>query len=133
MGYKLSAIVHTYMVFNATEFLIDAFVELIREGYRHTRGGYKSNYEEIIGWAGNAALENIANSDAPDHNVEHTIMVTLVGQETLQGKHIHSGGVSCEDSLHYIMSPVCHNIIGYVKGCVVAIEKIALLPDAEPW
>jgi len=103
------------MVFNATEFLIDAFVELIREGYRRTYGGYKSNYEDIVGWAGNMALENIANSDALYHNVEHTILVTLVGQEILRGKHIREGGVSCEDWLHYIISLVCHDI-GYVKG-----------------
>lgn len=103
------------MVFNATEFLIDAFVELIREGYRRTHGGYKSNYEEIIGWAGNMALENIANSDALYHDVEHTILVTLVGQEILRGKHIREGGVSCDDWLHYIISLVCHDI-GYVKG-----------------
>ena len=61
------------------------------------------------------ALENIANSDALYHNVEHTILVTLVGQEILRGKHIREGGVSCEDWLHYIISLLCHDI-GYIKG-----------------
>ena len=102
-------------MFNATEILINSFVEKIKEGYHRTYGGYKSNYEEIIGWAGNMALENIANSDALYHNVEHTILVTLVGQEILRGKHIREGGVACEDWLHYIISLVCHDI-GYVKG-----------------
>lgn len=102
-------------MFNATEILINSFVEQIKEGYHRTYGGYKSNYEEIIGWAGNMALENIANSDALYHNVEHTILVTLVGQEILRGKHIREGGVACEDWLHYIISLVCHDI-GYVKG-----------------
>jgi len=32
-------------------------------------------------------MENIANSDAPYHDMNHTIMVTLVGQEILRGKH----------------------------------------------
>ncbi|MGK7919154.1 MAG: Npun_R2479 family HD domain-containing metalloprotein [Trichodesmium sp.] len=102
-------------MFNATEILINSFVEQIKDGYHRTYGGYKSNYKEIIGWAGNMALENIANSDALYHNVEHTILVTLVGQEILRGKHIREGGVSCEDWLHYIISLVCHDI-GYVKG-----------------
>ncbi len=102
-------------MFNATEILINSFVEKIQEGYRRTYGGYKYNYEEIIGWAGNMALENIANSDALYHNVEHTILVTLVGQEILRGKHIREGGVSCEDWLHFVISLVCHDI-GYVKG-----------------
>ena len=102
-------------MFNATQILIDTFVEQLREGYRRTYGGLKTDYEDIIGWAGSMALENIANSDALYHNVEHTILVTLVGQEILRGKHIREGGVSCEDWLHYIISLLCHDI-GYVKG-----------------
>jgi len=102
-------------MFNATELLIDDFVEKLRSGYRRTYGGLKHDYEDIIAWAGSMALENIANSDALYHNVEHTILVTLVGQEVLRGKHIREGGVSCEDWLHFIISLVCHDI-GYVKG-----------------
>lgn len=102
-------------MFNATEILINAFVQKLKEGYRRTYGGWKTDYEDIIGWAGSMALENIANSDALYHNVEHTILVGLVGQEILRGKHIREGGVSCEDWLHYTISLVCHDI-GYVKG-----------------
>ncbi|MBD2503795.1 Npun_R2479 family HD domain-containing metalloprotein [Anabaena azotica] len=102
-------------MFNATEILIDAFVKQIREGYTRTYGCLKNDYQDIIAWAGNMALENIANSDALYHNVEHSILVTLVGQEILRGKHIREGGVSSEDWLHFIISLVCHDI-GYVKG-----------------
>ncbi|NJK28528.1 MAG: metal-dependent phosphohydrolase, partial [Coleofasciculaceae cyanobacterium SM2_3_26] len=103
------------MVFNPTEILISEFVTSLQEGYHRTYGGYNANYAEIIAWAGGMALENIANSDALYHNVEHTILVTLVGQEILRGKQIREGGVSCEDWLHFIISLVCHDI-GYVKG-----------------
>ena len=102
-------------MFNATEILIDAFVDRIREGYHRTYGCLKTDYQDIIAWAGSMALENIANSDALYHNVEHTVLVTLVGQEILRGKHIREGGVSSEDWLHFIISLVCHDI-GYVKG-----------------
>lgn len=102
-------------MFNATELLIDDFVKKLKEGYHRTYGAWKSDYEDIIGWVGSMALENIANSDALYHNVEHTILVTLVGQEILRGKHIREGGVSCDDWLHFIISLVCHDI-GYVKG-----------------
>ena len=87
-------------MFNATEVLIDAFGEQLRAGYHRMYGGLKPDYEDIICWAGNMALENIANSDALYHNVEHTILVTLVGQEILRGKHIREGGVTPEDWLH---------------------------------
>ena len=102
-------------MFSATEVLIDAFVDRVREGYRRSYGSLKTDYQDIIAWVGSMALENIANSDALYHNVEHSILVTLVGQEVLRGKHIREGGVSSEDWLHYIISLLCHDI-GYVKG-----------------
>jgi hypothetical protein len=102
-------------MFNATQLLIDHFVSQLREGYTRTYGGWKPDYADILSWAGNMALENIANGDALYHNVEHTILVVLVGQEVLRGKHIREGGVSCEDWLHYIISLLCHDI-GYIKG-----------------
>jgi hypothetical protein len=102
-------------MFNATEILINAFVQKLREGYRRTYGGLKTDNEDIIAWAGSMAMENIANSDALYHNVEHSIMVALVGQEILRGKHIREGGITSDDWLHFIISLVCHDI-GYVKG-----------------
>lgn len=111
-------------MFDATQLLIDYFVLQLREGYHRTYGGWKSNYADILAWAGSMALENIANSDALYHNVEHTILVTLVGQEILRGKHIKEGGISCEDWMHNIISLLCHDI-GYVKG-VCRQDKIEL-------
>ena len=102
-------------MFNATELLINDFVTTLRQGYRRTYGGLRADYEEIIGWVGSMAMENVANSDALYHNVEHSILVALVGQELLRGRHIREGGVSCDDWLHFIISLVCHDI-GYVKG-----------------
>lgn len=102
-------------MFSPTSLIIDNFLSLLRSGYTRTYGGYKSSYGEIIAWAGGMALENIANSDALYHNVEHTTYVTLVGQEILRGKHIREGGVSPEDWLHFIISLLCHDI-GYIRG-----------------
>jgi hypothetical protein len=91
-------------MFNATEILIADFVDKLRAGYHRTYGGLKPDYEDIIAWAGSMALENIANSDALYHNVEHTILVALVGQEMLRGKHIREGGGQLRRlaSLHHL-------------------------------
>jgi hypothetical protein len=61
------------------------------------------------------ALEIISNSDAPYHDTNHTIMVTLVGQEILRGKHLREGGVTPRDWLNFTVSLLCHDI-GYVRG-----------------
>ncbi|MDY7012394.1 MAG: metal-dependent phosphohydrolase [Cyanobacteriota bacterium] len=102
-------------MFLSTNLLIDNLIQQLTDGYRRTYGGLKSEYAEILAWAAGMALENIANSDALYHNVEHTIFVTLVGQEILRGRHIKEGGVSCEDWLHFQISLLCHDI-GYVQG-----------------
>jgi hypothetical protein len=102
-------------MFNPTEILIEKFVSQLQVGYHRTYGRWHSDYAEIIAWAGTMAMENIANSDALYHNVEHSMLVTLVGQEILRGKHIKEGGVKPEDWLHFMISSVCHDI-GYVKG-----------------
>ncbi|MBD2314136.1 metal-dependent phosphohydrolase [Desertifilum sp. FACHB-1129] len=100
---------------NPTSLIIENFLDQLRLGYTRTYGSFKTDYADIIAWAGGMALENIANSDALYHDVEHTLYVTLVGQEILRGKHIREGGVYCEDWLHFMISLLCHDI-GYVKG-----------------
>ena len=102
-------------MFNPTQVMIHACVEEFKAGYRQSYGSLKPDYAELLGWVGSMALEIIANSDALYHNVEHTVLVALTGQEVLRGKLMHSGGVSCEDWLHFIISLLCHDI-GYFKG-----------------
>ncbi|MEM1310881.1 MAG: Npun_R2479 family HD domain-containing metalloprotein [Cyanobacteria bacterium P01_C01_bin.70] len=100
---------------NPHKILCNAFVAELRTNYSQTYGGLKPDYADIIAWVGNMGVETIANSNALYHDVEHTIFVTLVGQQILRGKHIREGRVSCEDWLHFTLGLVCHDI-GYVKG-----------------
>ncbi|MFB2972450.1 Npun_R2479 family HD domain-containing metalloprotein [Aerosakkonema sp. BLCC-F183] len=102
-------------MFSLTESIINTCVERLQAGYRHTYGNLKPEYADLIGWFASMALENIANSNALYHNIEHTILATFTGQEILRGKHIRYGSVSCEDWLHVIISLLFHDI-GYVKG-----------------
>ena len=100
---------------NPTQSIVTGLTRELAEGYRQTYGGMKTDYAEILGWVTGMALENIANSDALYHNVEHTMYVTLVGQEILKGRHIREGGVTCEDWMLFHISLLCHDI-GYVRG-----------------
>jgi hypothetical protein len=102
-------------MFNPTAVVIDAFVNELRTGYTSTYTHLEPDYPGIIDYVGHMALELIANSDAPYHDLGHTICVTLLGQEVLKGKHLREGGVSPRDWLHFIISLLCHDI-GYVRG-----------------
>jgi hypothetical protein len=102
-------------MFNSTAVVIEAFVEELRRAYINTYTNLEPDYPGIIAYAGNMALELIANSDAPYHDLGHTINVTLLGQEVIKGKHLREGGVAPRDWLHFVISLLCHDI-GYVRG-----------------
>jgi hypothetical protein len=104
-----------YTMLNPQKLTIEYFVEELMEMYQQNYGVTDPPYGEMARWLGRLALENIANSDMLYHNVEHTIMVTSVGQAILQGKHLLEGGVSRRDWFHFIAALLCHDI-GYVKG-----------------
>ena len=100
---------------SATEILLDQLIEQIEEAYKRNYGLLKPEYPNIAAWAARMALENIRNSDALYHNVEHTALVTEVGLHILSGRQIRDGHVSPEDWLMYTVALVCHDI-GYVRG-----------------
>ena len=77
--------------------------------------GCQPGYLDLIGQTATLALNAIALSDMPYHNVEHTILVTATGQEMLRGKYLLEGKISCQDWVQTILALVCHDI-GYVRG-----------------
>lgn len=95
--------------------VIEHFVAELKHAYQQTYSLTDPQYANLLEWTGRLALENIANSDALYHNVDHTIKVAMVGQAILKGKHLREGGVKPKDWVHYMMALLCHDI-GYVKG-----------------
>ena len=102
-------------MFNPTPIVINAFINELKSMYERTYGILEPSYPGIIGFVAGLALENIATTDAAYHDVNHTIQVTLVGQEILRGRHIRVGGINPREWLHFIVSLLCHDI-GYVRG-----------------
>ena len=102
-------------MFNPTQIVIEAFIGELRAMYSRTYGASEPGYPGVVSFVAQLALENIATSDAAYRDVNHTIVVTLVGQEILRGRHISVGGVTPRDWLHFIISLLCHDI-GYVRG-----------------
>ena len=103
------------MLFNFKYLTINRFADGLESDYRHTFGDLDPAYGGYVNWIGRLALENIANSDMLYHDVEHTMLVTTVGQQILVGKHLIEGGVTPRDWAHFITALLCHDI-GYVRG-----------------
>ena len=72
-------------------------------------------YLHIFTDAVHTSMNIISRSDALYHDVEHTCMVTLCGQEIFAGKKILEGELNASDWLHYTIALLFHDI-GYVKN-----------------
>ena len=121
------------MVFNPIEALNAAFVNRISEAYRAAYGnlgGREHEYGNIIRAAANLAIETIHRSDAFYHDAEHTMMVTLVGQEIFRGKLLSEGTVSPRDWAHFTIALLCHDI-GYVRGICAGDTDTHVVTDAS--
>jgi hypothetical protein len=107
---------------NFHQIAIEHFVKELKQAYQQTYSLLEPQYANLIEWTARLALENIANSDSLYHNVEHTMMVTMVGQAILKGKHLMEGGITPRDWMHFTMALLCHDI-GYVRGVCRADSK----------
>ena len=101
-------------MFNPTTTVATAFGDHLSEIYLQHFSSRKPHYATFIGGAARLVVERIANSDALYHNVEHTIMVTLAGQQIIRGRLL-AEALQPEDWLHYIVALLIHDI-GYVRG-----------------
>lgn len=110
------------MCYQTQAFMIQGCIHSLYTGYYQVYGCQHLNYASLIAKVADFALHQILHSDAPYHDVEHTILVTLAGQAILQGKYLSEGNVSPSEWLHSMIALLCHDI-GYIKG-ICASDKI---------
>ncbi|MEM7076617.1 MAG: metal-dependent phosphohydrolase [Pseudomonadota bacterium] len=101
-------------MFNPAAVLSAAFGDHLAETYLKAFPEQKPHYAQTLIDVGRDALVLISTSDAPYHNAEHTMMVTLVGQQIILGQQ-KTGVLHPEDWLHYIVALLLHDI-GFARG-----------------
>ena len=84
---------------------------------------------EIVQSAATLALDCIGNSDALYHNVEHTMLVTLVGYDILTGRRLLIE-TTASDYAHVIVACLFHDI-GYVRGILKGDSADGYIIDAS--
>jgi hypothetical protein len=92
-------------------------------------GASHANLPELLPYAAKLALECIGNSDALYHNVEHTMLVTLVGHDILVGRTFHRH-TTASDYAHFILACLIHDI-GYVRGAVHGDEDSSYVAEVS--
>ena len=78
-------------------------------------GSTDANLVEFVQSAARLSIDCIGNSDALYHNVEHTMLVTLVGYDILNGTKTVNRDKCQPISRTSYVARLCHDI-GYVRG-----------------
>ena len=73
------------------------------------------SFSDIIADAVHTSLNLISRSDALYHDIEHTCLVTLCGQDIFLGKKLLEGQLNATDWLHYTLALLFHDI-GYIRN-----------------
>jgi hypothetical protein len=84
-----------------------------------TRGRFRlshANLADFLPYISRLTLECIGNSDALYHNIEHSMLVTLVGHDILMGRSLMRP-TTPRDYSNFILACLTHDI-GYVRGVV---------------
>lgn len=116
-------------MFNPTAVIAARFGDHLAETYLQYFSGRKKEYATFISGCAQILLERLGNSDALYHNAEHTMMVTLVGQQIIRGQLV-TRAVRPEDWLHFIVALLVHDI-GYSRGICEGDTETEVVVDED--
>jgi hypothetical protein len=94
---------------------------------REIFGSAQQDIAERLGSLARSTMECLGRSDALYHNLEHTMLVTMVGRDILLGRSM-TERIEPADYDHLIISCLLHDI-GYVRGVLTGDTKTAFVVD----
>jgi hypothetical protein len=103
-----------YDVITVPELAAEALGTFLAEHMNRRFSSTHADLSELVPSLARMALECIGNSDALYHNVEHTMLVTLVGYDIMKGRSLLMPTYP-SDFAHVLVACLCHDI-GYVRG-----------------
>jgi hypothetical protein len=95
-----------------------------------TRGRFgtvQAGLSDFLPYAARLTMECIGNSDALYHDMEHSMMVTLVGHDILIGRALQRQ-TTAGDYANFILACLTHDI-GYVRGVVQGDAETSFVAD----
>jgi hypothetical protein len=100
-------------------YIVEDFRELFGSGYQ--------DIAERVGSLARGTIECLGRSDALYHNLEHTMLVTLVGRDILRGRMMCER-IEPDDYSHLIVACLLHDI-GYVRGVLKQDSETEFVVD----
>lgn len=102
---------------NPISIMADRLADHLSELYLQYFSHRNPEYAPYMGGAARLVLERIGNSNCLHHDIEHTLMVTLSGQQIIRGRLL-SESLTPDDWLHFTCALLLHDI-GMVRGVVI--------------
>jgi hypothetical protein len=102
-------------MFNPSARIIENFVGHIRQRFEEAFSSAPENQVRLLDQSARSAMEALLDCDCPYHDIQHTMLVTDIGQTMLQGRQLVYGDVSQTDWLHAVIAMLFHDI-GYIRG-----------------
>jgi hypothetical protein len=116
-------------MFTIPELAAEALGSHLAEHMGRRFGSTDAGLIERVQSAARLAIDCIGNSDALYHNVEHTMLVTLVGYDILRGRQLLME-TNASDFAHLIFACLFHDI-GYVRGILKGDSADGYIVDAK--
>ncbi len=117
-------------MFNPQRLITDAFVDHLISRFRRAFPGERHQLEGVLEQACRTALENLSNCDAAYHDINHTVLVTDVGQTILWGRISSQGDIGPSDWVNAVIAMLFHDI-GYLRGVLKGDRTGDYLCDHE--
>ena len=101
--------------------------KFLARDFRRVFGHAHDDMAERLGTLARSTIECLARSDALYHNYEHTLQVTMVGRDILEGMTL-SHRIEPADYSHLIVACLLHDI-GYMRGVLSGDTETEFVVD----
>ena len=110
-----------------TALAADKLGKFLSKDFRRIFGPAHDELAERLGALARSTIECLGSSDALYHNFEHTLLVTMVGRDILQGLTL-SQRIEPADYGHLIVACLLHDI-GYMRGILSGDTETEFVVD----
>ena len=112
-----------------TALAADRLGKFLSKDFRRIFGHAHDELAERLGTLARSTIECLGSSDALYHNFEHTLLVTMVGRDILQGLTL-SQRIEPADYGHLIVACLLHDI-GYMRGVLSGDTETEFVVDGS--
>ena len=117
------------MLITVPELAAEALGSFLAEHMGRRFGSTDAGLIGLIPTAARLALDCIGNSDALYHNVEHTMLVTLVGYDIMRGRALLMP--TCASDFAHLLAACLFHDIGFVRGILKGDGPDGYVTDAD--